>query len=62
MAPNTGSFFSNKKRNGYTEDISRIIVDDGCISKIRTPGKKQVREKRWHSTLDLYLRVNKRVK
>ena len=53
---------SNKKRNGYTEDISRIIVDDGCISKIRTPGKKQVREKRWHSTLDLYLRVNKRVK
>ena len=53
---------SNKKRNGYTEDISRIIVDDGCISKIRTPGKKQVREKRWHSTLDLYLRVKKRVK
>ena len=27
---------SSKERNGYTEDVSRIIVDDGCISKMRT--------------------------
>ena len=36
---------SNKKRNGYTEDISRIIVDDGCIRKIRLLEKNRLGRK-----------------